>query len=98
MEKYTHYEINKFTNGKNFTKIKAVFLTAPIHFGNYMIMVNTIMYYCELFSTKNILVQTQLNYIKILIYNLYFLFKKNFVRVTFFHLFLRLIFLKKFSL
>ena len=58
-------KIITFTNGKNMTEIKAVFITKPINFGNYMIMVNNIMYYCELFGIKNIYFDSRYNwYIK----------------------------------
>ena len=58
-------KMTKFTDGKNFTKIKEVFITKPMNFGNYMVLVNTIMYYCELFGIKNIYFDSAFNwYIK----------------------------------
>ena len=58
-------KMTKFTEGKNFSKIKKVFITNPSTFGNYMIMVNTIMYYCELFGINNIYFDSSYNwYIK----------------------------------
>ena len=58
-------KITKFINGKIFTKIKSVFITSPMHFGNNMIIVNNIIYYCELFGIKNIYFDSRYNwYIK----------------------------------
>ena len=58
-------KMTKYTNGKNFTKIKEVLISRPSCFGNYMIMVNDIMYYCELFGIKNIYFDSAYNwYIK----------------------------------
>ena len=55
-------KLNKFTNGKNFAKAKAVFLTRPIHFGNNYILVNIIMYYCEIYGIKNIYFDSRYNW------------------------------------
>lgn len=54
--------INKNTKGKNFTKAKAVFLTNPMFFGNNIIVVNTIMNYCELYGIKNIYFDSKYNW------------------------------------
>ena len=55
-------KMTKFTNGKNFSKVKAVLITRPMHYGNYMVMVNMIMYYCELFGIKKIYFDSHYNW------------------------------------
>ena len=55
-------EINKYTRGKDFSKVNSVFLTSPIYYGNTMIMINNIMYYSEIFGIKNIYFHRRYNW------------------------------------
>ena len=55
-------EINKYTRGKDFSKVKSVYLTSPVFYGNTMLMVNNIMYYSEIFGIKNIYFSRRYNW------------------------------------
>ena len=60
--------LNKFLsllNKKNFTEIKYIYFTDINHFGNRIIILNNLIYYCEILGFKNIYLNSDLNwYIK----------------------------------
>ena len=60
--------LNKFLsllNKKNFTEIKYIFFTDINQFGNRIIILNNLIYYCEILGFKNIYLNSDLNwYIK----------------------------------
>ena len=55
-------ELNKNIGGKNFAEIETIYLTMPNRFGNTIVMLNNILFYCEIFNCKYIYLNSYYNW------------------------------------
>ena len=47
---------------KNYSSLKAIFVLKPVHFGNGLVKLNNLIYYCEVLGYKNIYLNSEFNW------------------------------------